>query len=81
MSQAGFRNRRVAGQMVVHHSVIDHLMQPLQATVMVDEHPQSGRPCKAKPREDRLMARCARRNRFSISARIRGELNFGVIYL
>jgi IS30 family transposase len=39
MSQAGFSNRRVAGQMGVHHSVFDCLMQRLQVTGMVDESP------------------------------------------
>jgi len=32
MPYGGFSNRRVAGQMGVHHSVIDRLMQCLQAT-------------------------------------------------
>ena len=54
MSQAGLINRRVAGQMGVHHSVIDCLMHRLQTTGMVDEQPLPGRPCKTKPREDRL---------------------------
>ena len=44
---------------------------------MVDERPRSGRLCKTAPREDRLKARCARRNRFATSARIQDELNFG----
>jgi IS30 family transposase len=32
MTQTGFSNRKVAGQMAVHHSVIDRLMPRLQAT-------------------------------------------------
>ena len=71
MSQAGLINRRVAGQMGVHHSVIDCLMHRLQTTGMVDEQPLPGRPCKTKPRGQ------ARRNCFATSARIRDELNFG----
>ena len=39
MSQADFSNRRVAGQMGVHHSVFDCLMQCLQVAGMVDESP------------------------------------------
>ena len=62
MSQAGLSNRRVARQMGVHHSVIDCLMHCLQATGIVDEHPRSDRAQKTTPREDRLKARCARRN-------------------
>ena len=54
MSQAGLSNRRVAGTMGVHHSVIDRLMQHLQATGMVYECLRSGKPCKTTPREDRL---------------------------
>jgi len=77
MSQAGLSNRRVAGQMGVHHSIIDCLMHRLQATGMVDEHSQSCRARKTTPREDRLIARCARRNCLATSACIRDELNFG----
>jgi IS30 family transposase len=54
MSQADLSNRRVAGTMGVHHSVIDRLMQHLQATGMVYECLRSGKPCKTTPREDRL---------------------------
>ena len=63
--------------MGIHHSVIDRLMQRLQATVMVDERPRFDRSRKTTPREDRLIARCARRNLFATYARIRDELNFG----
>ena len=52
MSQAAFSNRRVAGKMGVHYSVIDRLMQRLQVTGMVDERPRSGMPPKTTPRED-----------------------------
>ena len=69
------------GQIWVHHSVIDRLMQHLISTGMVDERPRSDRPLKSTPREDRLTGRCARRNRFATTARIRGELNFGVTYI
>jgi hypothetical protein len=55
MSDAGFSNRRVVGQMGVHHSVIERL----QATGMVDESPRSGRPRKTISIEDRLIIRCA----------------------
>ena len=48
----------------------------LQATGIVDERPRSGRPRKATPRGVRLIARCARRNRFPTWTRIRDELNF-----
>jgi hypothetical protein len=44
MSQEGFSNRRATDQMGIHHSVVDRLMQCLQATGMIDE-----------PREDRLI--------------------------
>jgi transposase len=71
MSQAGFSNRGMAGKMEVHHSVIDRLMQRLEATGMVDEHPRYRRRRKTTPIEDRLIARCARKNRF------RDALNFG----
>jgi len=47
-------------------------LQRLQATGMVDERPRSGRPHKATHREDRQIARCARRNHFA---------TFGVMYL
>ena len=46
VSLASFSNRRVAGKMGVHHSVIDRLMQRMQATRMVDEGPRSGRLAK-----------------------------------
>ena len=58
MTQTGFSNKRVAEQMVVHHSVIYRLIQRLQAAGMVDERPRSGMPRKTTPREDRLIARC-----------------------
>ena len=73
----GFSNRSMAGQLGVHHSVIDRLVQCLQATEMVDERPRSDRPRKCTHREDMLIARGARRNRFDTSVRIRDELNFG----
>jgi IS30 family transposase len=41
MSQTGFSNGRLAGQMGVHHSAIDRLMQRLHATGMVDERLRS----------------------------------------
>jgi len=44
---------------------------------MVDECPRCGRPRKTTLREDRLIARCASRNIFAISARVGDELNFG----
>jgi IS30 family transposase len=50
MSQSGFSNRRVAGQLEVHHSVIDHLMQRLQVTRMDGERPRFIRPHKITPR-------------------------------
>ena len=71
MSQTSFSNGSVTEQMGVHHSVIDCLMQRLQATGMVDEHPRSGRPRKTTPREDTIIVRCTRRNHFATSARIR----------
>jgi hypothetical protein len=46
MSHAGFSNRRVAGQMGIYHSVIDHLMQLLQVTGMVDELRDLAGPAK-----------------------------------
>jgi len=62
--ETGFSNRRVSGQMVVHHFVIGRLMQRLQATGIVDERPRSGRSHKTKRRDDRLISRCAMRTRF-----------------
>ena len=77
MSQASFSNRGVTGQMGVHHFVIDRLMQRLEATGMVDERPRYSRRRKTAPIEDRLIAQCARRNRFPTPVRIRDVLNFG----
>ena len=57
-------NRRMSGQMVVHHFVIDRLMQSLEATGIVDERPRSGRPHKTKRKDDRRIFRCAMRARF-----------------
>ena len=74
MSHAGFSNRRVAGQMGIYHSVIDHLMQLLQVTGMVDELRDLAGPTKLHIER---IAWCARRNRFATSARIRDEMNFG----
>jgi transposase len=65
---------------VVHYFVIGRLMQRLQATGMVDECPRSGKPRKSTPREDTLIARCARRNRFSTSDRNRDELKMKTFY-
>jgi len=62
--------------MGIHHSVIDRLMQCLQATEMVDERPRSDRPRKTTPRDNMLVARFVRRNRFTTSARIRDEIIF-----
>ena len=69
MSHAGFSNRRVAGKMGVHHSVIDRLMGRLQANGMVDERLYCGWPSTTTPREDKLIAWCARRNCFATTAR------------
>lgn len=77
MSQTSFSNSRVAGKMGIHHCVIDLHMQGLKATGMIDECPQSGSPRKTTPREDRLIAQCARRNRFVSSDRIGDGLHFG----
>ena len=43
MLQVGFSKRRVAGQMGVHYSALDRLMQRLKMTGMVDlaEHLES----------------------------------------
>jgi hypothetical protein len=68
MSHAGFSNRRVAGQMGIYHSVIDHLMQLLQVTGMVDELRDLAGP--AKLHIERI-AWCA------TSARIRNEMKCG----
>ena len=62
--------------MEIHHSVIGRLMQCLQATEMVDERPRFDRPRKTTHRDNMLVARFVRRNRFTTSARIRDELNF-----
>jgi len=51
-------------------------MQRLQSTRTVDGLPRSGRPRKATPREHRVIAPCARKNRFATSACIRDKLNF-----
>jgi len=51
MSQAGFRNSGMVGQIGTHHYLMDRLMQRLQATEIVDERPRSGRPLKTTPRE------------------------------
>ena len=81
MSQADFRNRRVPGQMGVYHSVIDRLMQHLQVTGVVDDCHRSSKPRRTTFREDRQIVRCARRNHFATSARIRDELNLEVVYM
>jgi len=44
---------------------------------MVDERSRSDRSRKTTRREDRPIARYARRNHFATCARIRDELNFG----
>ena len=54
MSQAGFCNRWMSGQIEVSHSVIDRPMQHLQAIGKVDEHLRSGRQCQTTPRDDKL---------------------------
>lgn len=72
-----FINRRLAGHIGVHNSVIDRLLQHLQATGMVDERLWSGRPRKTTYREDRLISWCNRRNSFATTASIHDELNFG----
>ena len=77
MSQAGFRNTRVAGKMRVHDCVINRFMRRLQATGMVHDHPRSDRPRKAATRENKLKSRYVRRSRFATSAHIRDELSFG----
>ena len=56
-------------------------MQRLQATGMVDERPQSGKPRKTTYREDRLIVRYARISRFATSARFRDEWKYGIMYL
>lgn len=77
MLQTGFSNRRVADQMGLHHSVINSLMQHLKAIAMDDERPRSGRSSKTTHRENMLLARGARRNRFATKARVRDKFNFG----
>ena len=57
--------------MGVHRSVICCFMQRLQETGMADGRPRSVRFRNTTPKEDRLIARCARRNRFDTSARVR----------
>ena len=76
MSQTGLSNRRVAQRVGVHHSVIDRLMDRFQATGTVEDRPRSGRPRKTTPREDRLIARRARRDNFTTAGRIRAGLHF-----
>ena len=51
-------------------------MQRFQSTRTIDGFPRSGRPRKAIPREHRVIAPCARKNRFATSACIRDKLNF-----
>ena len=77
MSQAGFRNTRVAGKMRVHDCVINRFMRRLQAIGMVHDHSRSDRPRKAATRENKLNSRYVRRSRFATSAHIRDELSFG----
>jgi len=77
MSQTGLSNRRVAQRVGVHHSVIDRLMDRFQATGTVEDRPRSGRPRKTTPREDRLIARRARRDNFTTAGRIRAGVPFG----
>ena len=76
MSNAGFTHIRGAGQTGTP-SVIDRIMQRVQATGMIDERPRSGMACKTIRRNDRLIDRRARRNRLATSARIRYESNLG----
>ena len=57
ISQVGLSNRKVTGQMGVHHFVNDSLMQRLQVTRIVDERLRSDRPRKTTPRQDKLIAR------------------------
>ena len=51
MAQAGFRNRGMVEQIRAHHYLMDHLIQRLQATGIVDERQRSGRPRRATPSE------------------------------
>ena len=78
ISLTGFSKIRMRGQIGAPHSAADHLVQRLQVIGIVYERSRSGRSRKTTPRENRLIARCARRNRFATSARIRDELNIGV---
>ena len=51
--------------MGIYRSVLYRLMHRLHATGMVGECPRFGKPHKTTPREERLIAGCARRNRFN----------------
>ena len=63
MSQAGLSNKRVAGQIGVHHSVTDRLIQHLQATGMVIMNVcDLAGPAKLHLERFRLIAWCASRN-------------------
>jgi len=77
MSQAGFSNRRVVGQMGAYHSVMDLLMQRLKKRLewLMNLYDLAG-PKQISPIEDRLIAWFYRRNCFATSACIRDELNF-----
>ena len=61
----------------VHYSVINRLMDRFKATGTVEDRPRSGRPRKTTPKEDRLIARRARRDNFTMAGPIRAGLPFG----
>ena len=57
MSQGGLSNRGMIAQMGTHHFLMDHFMQRLQSTGIVDERARSGKPLKTTHREDRIISR------------------------
>ena len=75
MSRACFMIMRVAWQIWVHHAVIGRRVERL--TGMIGERLRSGTSRNTTPREDRLIARYARINRFATSTRILDEVYFG----
>ena len=77
VSMSRYMNMRVAWQMGVHHAVIGRRVERLPATGMIGVRLRSGTSRKTTPREDRLIARNARINRFATSTRILDEVNFG----
>lgn len=71
MSNAGMNQKDIANSMNVSQSVVSRLLKKQRETGNVGDRPRSGRPKLTTPREDRLLLRISRRNRFASSESVR----------